>query len=222
MVIMKFFSFLVTLLLPFGLQGFYCITDIETDWTLEVRGAYYQPSDKKIDKYYSNHWIDYELETSYRVNPFWDVWAGLSWARKHTRFRLHEDGLKNGSKIFVLPLAIGAKFSYPILPYAQIYTGVGLCYSFLKIQNKCMEHDSDVSFHRSPFKRNLLKSDWGGVIKLGVRVALSKSTFIDVFTDYYAQTFKLSHHETASKRVLFRHDIDVSGFKFGGGIGVYF
>lgn len=223
--IMLFFTLIF---LPLRLLATECIPDcqMETDWTLEVRGAYYDLSSKAIEKIYTNSWLDYQVEGAKRVHRLWEVWGGICWASKHGHTRRTYGScdykFKDSTKMFILPVSLGLKFIYPILPFIDIYAGVGVCYSFLKIKNFCKEEYSYWGLHRSPFKKNIYKSRLGGVFKLGFQYALSDSTFFDVFADYYLQHFHFSHKKGKSNRNIFNHDLDCSGFKFGAGFGVYF
>lgn len=224
---MKNFTLFFTLLfLPFGLFSTDCIPDCEckTDWTLEVRGAYYQPDSKSFRKVYTNHLLDYQVEAAKRVYDFFEIWGGMSWASKHGHTRraygYFDHRFKDSTKIFVLPVSLGLKFIYPILPFIDIYVGAGVCYSFLKIKNFCKEHYSDWGLSHSPFKKGIYKNDVGGLFKAGFQFAMSDSTFLDFFVDYYLQRFHLSHKH--DRRDVFKHSIDCSGFKTGVGFGVYF
>jgi outer membrane protein len=222
------FWFLVLLFMPFGLTATDCIPDCEceTDWTLEVRGAYYHPTSTPLRKVYTSHWLDYQVEAAKRVHPYCEIWGGVSWASKEGRTTracgYDEFQFKDKTKIFVLPLSAGLKFIYPILPCIDVYVGGGICYSFLRIKNRCQEHYSYFEFCRSPFKKAIFKNEVGGVIKLGVQYAMSDSTFLDFFADYLIQRFHFSHHVHESGRRIFKHHLDCSGFKFGIGLGVYF
>ena len=224
---MKIFTLLFTFfLLPLSLLATDCIPDceVETDWTLEVRGAYYYLPNKTLKGVYTSDWIDYQVEAAKRVHPFIEVWGSVDWAQKHGHTRReygsYNHAFKDSTKIFVLPVSLGLKVIYPLFPYVDVYVGGGICYSFLKIKNFCKEHYSDWGLSHSPFKKAIYKNQFGGVFKTGFQVAMSDSTFLDFFVDYYAQRFDLSHK--ADPRDVFKKHIDCSGFKFGAGFGVYF
>ena len=156
-----------------------------------------------------------------------EVWGGVNWANKRGCTRLvyvDNDALKNNSRIFILPLSFGFKFIFPILPRMDVYIGAGVCYSFLKIKSFYNERYSYSGYSyssssHSSFKKEIYKNDFGALFKLGFQFALSDSTFLDFFTDYYAQRFCISHHTHDDS---IGHNLDCSGFKFGIGLGVYF
>lgn len=216
----------ILFLLPLKLLATNCIPDCEvnTDWTMEVRGAYYYLPNKQVKKVYTADWIDYEVEVAKRVHPFVEIWGGVCWASKHGHTRRtygsYDYPFKDSTKIFVLPVSLGFKLIYPLFPYVDVYVGGGISYSFLKIKNFCKEHYSDWGLSHSPFKKGIYKNEFGGVCKCGFQVAMSDSTFLDFFVDYYGQRFHLSKKKDS--RDVFRRNIDCSGFKFGAGFGVYF
>lgn len=217
---------IAVLFLPVGLFATDCIPncDCETDWTLEVRGAYYYVPSKPLKHVYTSDWIDYQVETAKRVHNFVEVWGGVSWASKqgHTSrtYGYYSDLFRDQTKIFVLPVSLGLKLIYPILPCVDVYVGGGVCYSFLKIKNFCKEHYSYLGLSHSPFRKAIYKNEVGGIFKIGFQFAMSDSTFLDFFADYYTQRFHLSHK--TDRRDVFSRNVDCSGFKFGAGFGVYF
>ena len=224
---LRFLSiYLCVLLFSLGLQATNCIPncDFNTDWTMEVRGAYYYLPGKAVKKIYSDEWLDYQVEIAKRVHPFVEVWGGVSWASKHGH--MHERAgyynyrFKNSTSMTIVPLNIGLKAIYPILPYVDVYAGLGACYSFLRIKNFCKENYAYHGLSDSPFKKAIYKNQFGGVFKLGLQYAMSMSTYLDFFADYYTQNFEISHRK--DRRDVFKRKVDCSGFKLGIGFGVYF
>lgn len=220
--------FLASVFLSTSLLATDCIPDCEseTDWTLEVRGAYYQPSSKQLRKVYSSSLLDYQVTVAKRVHPFCEIWGELDWTVKRGHGHKHYDydyyGFRDRTRISIMPLSLGLKVIYPIFPFVDIYAGAGASYSFLRIKNTCREDYYYWGFSHSPFKKEIYKYAFGGLFKVGFQVALSDSTFLDFFADYTLQRFHFSKHEDYSGRSLFRHELDCSGFKLGAGFGVYF
>lgn len=58
------------------------LTLFASDWTLELRGAYYKPVSKKLREAYSGGWIDYQLEAGYFIEDDIDIWVGVNWISK--------------------------------------------------------------------------------------------------------------------------------------------
>ncbi|WP_068471319.1 hypothetical protein [Candidatus Protochlamydia phocaeensis] len=218
---MKVYPFLILLLLPFGLFA--------SDWKLEIRGAYFHPSNKKAREAYSNAWIDYQVEASTKVTDYIEAWAGVNWMCKRGHLDDYYAGFKHHSKMYVLPLSIGFKAIYPLTCAMDVYLGAGACYSFLKIKNDrdySSSYDSffDNSFFDDSFsfKKVIRRNGVGGVIKAGFQYTISKEAFLDFFVDYFSQRFYFSHSDTQTTNNLANRHFNASGFKIGGGLGVYF
>ena len=222
------FTFLLSslFLFSFSIRATDCIPECEfnTDWTMEVRGAYYYLPNKSVKKIYTDQWLDYQVEVAKRVHNFVEVWGGVSWASKHGH--MHERAgyyhyrFKNSTSMSVIPVSLGLKAIYPILPFVDVYAGIGGCYSFLRIKNFCKENYAYHGLSESPFKKAIYKNAFGGIFKIGLQYAMSSSTYLDFFGDYYTQYFHLSHKR--DRRDVFNHSVDCSGFKVGLGFGVYF
>lgn len=212
----------VLFLLPLSLFA----VDCETDWTLEVRGAYYQPSSKQLRKVYSSSLADYQVTVAKRLHRFCEIWGELDWAIKSGNVHQHYDyeyyGFRDRTRLSLVPVSLGCKLIFPLFSCVDVYAGAGATYSMLRIKNKCKEDYEYWGFHESPFKKVIYKYGFGGLFKVGFQVAMSDSTFLDFFADYYLQRFHFSKHEDREGRSVFRHNLDCSGFKFGAGFGVYF
>lgn len=228
---MKTLAFFLAIFFPCVIFSASCPDDCEdeTDWTLEVRLAYYQPTYKQLTKVYSNQLIDYQVAVSKRVHNYFEIWGELDWTIKSSN--VHRDdnfefyGFKNRSRLSILPLSLGVKFIYPLFRCVDVYLGAGGTYSILRVRNKI---DIDSSFYErgyyasAPFKKEIYKYAFGGLFKAGIQIAMSSSTFLDIFADYISQRFSFSSHDDESGRSLFKRHLDCSGFKFGVGLGVYF
>lgn len=224
----KLILFLILFFLPFKLLPTDCIPDCETDtdWTLEVRLAYYHLSSSVIKKIYTDDWLDFQVETAKRIHPFLEVWGGVCWASKqgHTRraYGSYDYEFRDRTRMSILPLSLGLKLIYAIFPHVDAYAGIGICYTFLKIKNFCKEHYSDWGLSHSPFTKGIYKNDFGAVFKVGFHYAMSDSTFLDFFADYFSQSFRFSDKRGEPNRNIFNRNLNCSGFKFGAGFGVYF
>ena len=199
-------------------------------WTLDFRVAYYAPQSKKLRKVYSGSWMDVEVELSRSISNNIDVWAGFSWAiqghgKKHCEFY----GFKKQTSASILPLSLGLKWTYSILPCADIYFGAGVCYTFFTIHNRLKElgysyYEASWSNSFLPYKDHYYKGAWGGIVKFGMHYDLSRIVFVDFFADYFYQKFHFSRHRNSFyyfDRYL-HGEINLSGIKTGIGLGVYF
>lgn len=252
---MNFLYFIIALLLPLSILKADCepnfeecnnfsstISDTPTflenipltyckPWTLNVRVAYYRPQSKEIKNMYSQSWIDFQVETSRTLMKYLDCWIGVSWTGKqHGKTEPFRYYVKDKTKFFLLPVSIGLRLIYPILPCTELYLGAGVCYSFLEIRNHFKEdgYSSSCSsyyfkqFGSIPYKHHIHKSNWGGIFKAGVHYTMCDSTFLDIFVDYYLQDFHFSDHSEESRQCFFKKNANCSGFKIGAGLGVYF
>lgn len=222
-----FVLFLALFFFPVSLPAALCNPDCEseTNWTLEVRGAYYRPSSKKLKQMYSQCLIDYQITFAKRVHNYCEVWGEFDWVKKKGTAR-HDDlydvsRFKDRSRISIIPVSLGLKLIYPIFRCVDVYLGAGVSYSFLRIKNHSKDEYS-YAFSDLPFKKLIHKQGVGGLFKAGLQFAMSDSTYLDFFADYYLQKFHFSHREDRQGRSLFKHHLDCSGFKFGAGFGVYF
>lgn len=206
---MKSYSFFLIFLLPLSLFA--------SDWTMEVRAAYFSPSSKEVRHIYSKGWVDFQVESSRKLNDYVEVWAGVNWMNKHGHVEDYYAGLKEKTKLSVLPISLGLKFVYPLFRCLDVYAGIGGAYSFLKLKSDGDYSGYDSSLVSTSFKKHMRKSGWGGVAKLGLRWTLGPTTFIDLFADYFEQRF----HVSKGNHLFHRH-LNCSGFKLGGGFGVYF
>lgn len=216
---MQRLTWLFILFFPLRLCAACCEENPQGEWTLEVRGAYYSPLSKMMRKIYSSGWLDYQIEASKRISPLTYLWASVNWASKQ-HGKMWDGSFRHQTKIYVLPLSIGLKVSYPILACADVYLGGGVCYSFLNIHN-CHPYycpSDSFSSYPAPHPRDIYKSAWGGVIKVGFYYQLGGHVFLDLFADYFAQHFRASKHHA----MPFQRYIDCSGFKLGAGFGVDF
>lgn len=225
---MKFYRFLFLLLLPVQIFAFDwgCECECERDWTLEVRGACFYPSSKLVRHEFSSCWLDYQVEASKRIYHHIDVWAGVSWMGKRGHRDDYDFGIRERTKLSIVPISIGFKFVYPLGCGFHAYLGAGACYAFLTMKN-----DSDYSsYERSliedlpAFKKHIHKNSVGGIAKVGIQYEMGSSTFLDIFADYLTLRFNLSDILTQNQagNAVFRNKFNCSGFKFGIGLGVYF
>lgn len=215
------------LLLTLPLAATDCIPNCEfrTDWTMEVRGAYYYMPSKSIERVYTHQWLDYQVCLAKRVHPYVEVWGEVDWANKrghmHERAGYYHTRLKNKTRMSILPISLGLKAIYPILPFVDIYAGAGVSASFLRIKSHCQsDYYSYYGVSHSPWKKAVYKNSIGGLFKVGVQYALCPSMFIDLFADYIVQSF--DHFHKHDRRDVFKQKVDCSGLKAGIGLGVYF
>lgn len=178
-------------------------------WTLEVGPSFYHPH-RALTKAYSGGWIDYQLEGSKILNENVELWAGVNWISKRQKNDDYSDSYFDEKKqIWILPVSIGAKYYYYFTPCLSAYIGGGAVCTFLRME-----------YHTYHFHHDSSKQALGAIIKSGVRFDWGNYTFLNFFADYYHQTFHLSHSQREIS--INRKIMDLSAFKVGCTIGVYF
>ncbi len=171
-------------------------------WDLEARVGAFRPTSKLFRRIYT-HWApEYELEASKQVWNNIHAWGNVGWYSKHGRSL----GLEDHTRIRLIPISFGLKYRYCLTERASVYLGLGACYTLLRTKDY------------SPFViHHTHRGAWGGVLKTGLRYAVSCRVFLDFFADYYYQKFHF--HDTSEVE---RHDLNAGGIRLGGGLGLYF
>lgn len=196
---------IVAFTLLIGTLSANCISDFCTDISINGRVAYFRPVSKKIRRIYDNGWADYQIELSKEFYPNIQAWIGVSGFSK----KGDSIGFHNSTRLQLIPLSFGLKYVYPFTCNLEGYLGLGACYSFLRIR----DHSNYVIQHIS-------KNDWGGVGQIGLYYHLQNGFFLNAFVDYYYQKFDFHHVDYSYYTV--RHDLNISAWLFGGGIGYRF
>ena len=199
---MKYCGFFLALiaLMPINIQAS-CLSGVE----VEAKISAFFPSSKIIRRIYSDAIPYYELEIAKPFCNHWQVSLGLGYLSNDG----HAIGCKNKTSFHLIPVTLGLKYLYSINSCMDIYTGAGACWSFLK--NK--DH--------SPFvHKNISDDALGGIFKLGFIYRIKEHIFIDIFTEYLYQHFSFKHH--FKDHYTLRHNLNMSGFKIGGGLGFTF
>lgn len=182
-----------------------CLSDYCPTVCVNARVAYFRPESKKVRKIYADGWADYQLEVFQELCPNWQIWSGISgFSKKGHSLELHDH-----TKLQLIPLSLGLKYIYPFTCNLDGYLGVGACYSFLHIRD-----------HSDYVEQHISRQDWGGVGQIGLYYQAQQGFFINLFADYFYQRFYF-HHVDFSHYVQ-RHNLNLSGWKLGAGIGICF
>lgn len=167
--------------------------------------AYFRPESSRVRRIYSSGWADYQVEYSKSVCQNWLLWTGASGFCKHG----HSIGLNDDTRLRLIPISLGVKYLYSIAPCLDLYAGGAVCYSFLRIKDD------------SPYvHRNVSSQTFGGLAQVGLYYYFTQSFHLNVFADYLFQRFTFPR--SSSNPFVERNDLNMSGWKIGGGIGVNF
>ncbi|MCX5922731.1 MAG: hypothetical protein NTX86_05405 [Candidatus Dependentiae bacterium] len=172
-----------------------CVLRIECV-EFDVRAAALFPHAKLFRQIYGTASPSCQIEASCAIKDCLAAWSNLSY--------VHASGksipLKNKAKLDIVPLSIGLKFLYHLDNDWEVYTGAGLCYTWLKETINC---------HRSNNTSHI-----GGVVKLGASKHY-RCLRVSLFGDYQLQKF-VAKHSTYNQKV------GAGGFLLGGALGVTF
>lgn len=205
-------KFLLTLLLFLSLELPAVNWDCCESWlpagaSLEVRASYFRPTSKKVRKIYSDGWAVYGVRGSLNFCSNVQAWLGVDWSSNKGR----SIGLKDRTQLRLVPITFGMNYLFNLTPCAQFYLGGGACYSILRIKD-----------HSPYVKEHISKRTWGGIIETGINYYFTQCFFADLFVDYLFQRFCFSNSHSGYSSYVERHNVDVSGFRIGGGLGVSF
>ena len=169
-------------------------------WDEQFRVAAFRPSSKLFRKIYKDWGAIYQLESNKRIFECSDLygWANVGYYSESG----HSRGIREKTRISLVPITLGLKYMICILPNTSAYLGIGGGGTFVHI------HDHD------HFLEHTNKTAWGGILKSGIRYNFLECTFLDLFVDYsYMHLQFHSNH---------RKNANVGGLMIGGGIGIYF
>lgn len=158
---------------------------------IELKMGYQYPSDRVFRDIYGGG-LKYGGEASI------SVWKGLAVWLEGSRF-VKEGELtftKERTKVQIIPLGLGIRYSLPLHDKLDLYAGAGLQYSRFKEENPIGE---------------VQESQLGYVAKLGLNQRISKGVLIDVFAEYSYCRMKPADFE-----------FDIGGLSAGVGVGYEF
>lgn len=174
-----------------------CGTPCCSDLVAEVRAGYFYPNSKKFRDIYKHGGAEGELEVSGTYMGDWKWFGNANYFYK----KGHSLGFYDKTTIRMIPVSLGLKYQFCFFRGISPYLGLGISYTFTKINN-----------HSDYVKRHVNKNGFGFVVKSGVTFDLSCNFILDLFVDYYNQHLHFHHH----------HNAEMGGFKTGAGIGYRF
>ena len=193
------------------------LTLFASNLSLETGGSWYKVC-TNLKEAYTGGWIDYQLEAAYEVGCYTDAWIGMNWiSKKHSKHNAFRTWNSSGEctkfsdkrQIWILPLSFGAKYFFYLTPRLSLYVGGGPAYTFVKAER-------DFIYRSKTFSKQGL----GAIIKSGIRYDWGNYTFVNLFCDYFHQDFRLNRAQR--RAATYRDVLNLSGFKVGLSIGVYF
>jgi opacity protein-like surface antigen len=193
-------SYVIALWMPITTEAS-CLSGFE----VETKVSSFFPSSKIIRGIYSDAIPYYELEVAKPFCNDWQVWVSLGYLSN----KGYAMGCNNKTSFRLIPITLGLKYLCSISDSMDLYAGAGACWSFFKNKD-----------HSSFVYKNISNNALGGLFKLGFIYHVKKNIFIDIFTEYLCQHFSFKHHY--EHHYTLRHNLNMSGFKIGGGLGFNF
>lgn len=174
-------------------------------FTLEGKAGVFIPSSKKMRQIFSGCMPFIELEGGYRFCCNWGAWAGVGYI-----FAEGESiSCGTSTTIDVVPITLGIKRYFTLTRNFEGFLGLGALWS--QYNNK----DHSQAVHQ----RNSANA-FGGVARGGIQWQWRCHTFISLFGEYVYQRFNFSR--VYQEHFTYRHDVDMSGVKFGVGVAYGF
>ncbi len=189
----------------FSLLLFCVFSLVGRDVILELKGAYFLPTDSMFKDCYKGSVLwGPELTVQLKKNKHWYAFASLDYYRQKGRFL----SLCDSTTLRLLPLAFGIKYFVPIRNRANIYLGLGF-------QPEYVNKKSRRGFVTS--KRTLW--GFGGIAKAGAYIDLFHNFLLDLFIDY---SFVWTKKTNLYGNTVTPSRTNLSGAIFGAGLGYRF
>jgi len=161
------------------------------DFIVEVKGHYLSPSDKAFRDIYGGGMM-YGGEASLGVWKGLEVWIGGSYFSKKGELTY----TKEETKLEIMPIGAGVRYSYSVNKNINIYGGVGVNYYSYKESNPI----GDVN-----------KGGLGYIGKIGSYMKVTGGLMIDLYVDYSYCKMKPADFK-----------INIGGIEAGIGLGYKF
>ncbi len=172
----------------------------------EFKVSYYRFSDSVLRDIYDDGAVLYEGELNYRVYSCIQIFAGAGYLNVTGKSL----GGHEGTRMRLVPISLGAKFTYPVWCNIDAYLGAGLRYFFLDIKN-----DSDY------VRKHVSDNHPGGVVNAGLNWKCGCLVF-NPFVEYSFCHFDFNRSKKDCEWNIKRHNINVDGWSFGAGVGYMF
>jgi hypothetical protein len=156
-----------------------------------------------MNQVYYGSGIDVQIATSFSVWRDLQMYAAVEW------YRIKGESLNFQQKtVFsAVPLSLGLKPTFPILPFFTYYFTIGPRYVFAFV-------DNDSSF----VQKHMDSNGFGGFFNTGFVFPFSNGVTIDIFGEI--SYVKLDFH--SSKANTQSYDVQGGGLVFGGALGYSF
>jgi len=173
------------------------ILSFGVDGDLRIRVGVFGFTSRTARKIYGGAAPDIELQGDFYVRSFFNPWINVNYVWKEGK----SEGLKDKTYFQLGTLSIGFNLLFPHYKFFQFYIGPGFSSAYL--------HTTDRSNY---LPKTTGRFSVGVVGKGGFLIPLYRNLVLDLFFDYYYQPVR-------TRSSLSERQINVGGFRTGGGLG---
>lgn len=170
-------------------------------WEMEGKIGVFIPSSPKMRHLFHTAMPLVEVEAMRRFSQFWDVWAGVGCIFGEGRSL----GCGRKTTVEVIPFSFGVRRHFQLARKIDVLLGVGALWSLYRNRD-----------HSSYVHQNISGNAFGALFKGEMRYRWRKQVYSTLFVEYMDQRF--SFRKVYEKHFTYRHDVNMSGGKFGVGL----
>ena len=159
---------------------------------IELRSTAFFHTSKRFREIYGDVSASYQIEGSTRLCNCYEGWVNFDWFTKSGR----SVGFRDPTRVNIANVSLGLKYPFQITEKLELYAGIGPSFSRIWLKNRGQ-------FFRERTSRFAV----GVLVKSGLIYNLPCNFFLDLFEDHLYQPDN------------FHKNVDIGGFKLGGGIG---
>ncbi len=172
-----------------------CSSDWCNGWDVEVRSAYFLPSNNLERELYKGARFDAEVQVNKSFCNGWELWGNFTYFQK-----TGHSALNNKTTLTLYPLSLGVRYVFPITFCMNAYLGAGINGTWIHL------HNVDPFLQPERFSRFKV----GVTGKSGLIYNITECIYLDAFIDYLYIPANFVNAD------------NVGGFNFGLGLGYRF
>lgn len=170
---------------------------------LEVKVGYFNFTNYHLRKIYKSGGCDVQLAGTYPLWSIWNIYGAVEYAERSG----HSLGGHEKTRIRVFPISLGIKAVIPFCDCVDLYGTIGPRYFFVRQRN-----------HSDYVDKRVHQNGVGGFVGAGILYDFYDCLKLDLFGEYSFRKLHFSHHKSRVQG----HDLDVSGYCVGLGLGYTF
>ncbi len=170
---------------------------------LEAKAGYFFFTDSGMRRVYDEGGIDVQLTGTYPLYRMLNIYGSVEYLEKSG----HSRGAHQKTSLWEIPVSLGIQPIFRLGSCVRYYFTIGPRYVFAHAHN-----------HSSFVPKNMHANGIAGFANTGFMFHVWKNVNIDLFGEY--SYCRLRFH--GEKSGTHRHDVQIGGLTFGGGIGYLF